>query len=311
MPRRIEEDGDRKILRGTMISQREMANRYVEPEIRVIKGIVWAVGIIAVVIILLFLMFGGLIYTIPAGHVGVYDLFGNVRDAEIPTGLHIKIPFAHIEKMSVKTQEYTMSIVAEEGAVKGRSDTISALTKEGLTVDLDITIWFKLQSDKASDIYKTVGTNYREVLVRPKIRESIRSIVARYEAKTIYSEDRERVQLEIQEAISSDLETRGIIIEKVLLRNVQLPEKVRGAIENKLEAEQDAQRMEFILQKEQQEAERKRVEARGIADANQIIADSLTDQYLQWYWIENLDKHSSVIYVPVGEDGMPMFKQIE
>jgi len=285
--------------------------RYVEPEIKIIKGIIWTILILFLIIILLFLIFGGLIYTIPAGHVGVYDLFGNVRDNEIPTGLHIKIPFAHIEKMSMKTQEYTMSIIAEEGEVKGRSDTISALTKEGLSVDLDITVWYKLQPDKASDIYQTVGIDYREILVRPKIREAIRSVIAKYEAKTIYSEDRERVQIEIQEEVEKDLKDRGILIEKVLLRNIQLPEKVRTSIEEKLQSEQEAQRMEFVLQKEEKEAQRKRVEAQGIADANKIIANSLTDQYLQWYWIENLDKHSSVIYVPIGEDGMPMFKSIQ
>jgi regulator of protease activity HflC (stomatin/prohibitin superfamily) len=167
-----------------------------------------------------------------------------------------------------------------------------------------------LQSDKASDIYQTVGITYVNVLVRPKIREAIRSVVAKYEAKTIYSEDREKVQIEIQQAIEQDLTSRGIVVEKVLLRNVGLPEKVQNAIESKLEAEQQSQQMEFVLSKEIKEAERKRVEASGIADANKIISDSLTEKYIQWYWVSNLDKHNDVIYVPIGSDGIPLMKTI-
>jgi len=271
-------------------------------------------GIIICLILIMSIIFIGIgltsIYTIPAGYIGVYDLFGNVKPNEIPTGLHFKNPFANIIKMSIQTQEYTMSGIPDEGLKKGMNDAISALTKEGLTVDLDVTVWYRLQSDKADEIYKTVGVNYVEVLVRPKIRESIRSITARYDAKTIYSENREGLQLKIGETIALDMKERGIIIEKVLLRNVQLPEKVKTAIEDKLQAEQEAQRMEFILQKESQEAERKRIEAAGIADANKIISGSLTNSYLEWYWITNLDKHEDVIYVPIGTDGFPLMKTI-
>lgn len=260
-------------------------------------------------IVVLMTLFFSIIYTVPAGHVGVYDLWGKVRDQVVYPGLHMKIPFANVEKMSIQTQDYTMSIVEGEGVVKG-IDSISALTKEGLTVDLDVTVWYKLDHTKAAEIYKTVGVNYLGVLVRPKIREAIRAITAKYDAKTIYSEDRARLQQEIQAAIEEDLEPRGVIIEKVLLRNVQLPQKVRGAIEEKLQAEQEAQRMEFVLLREKQEAERKRVEAQGIADANRVISGSLSENYLRWYWITNLDKHEDVIYVPIGDDGMPMFKNI-
>jgi len=249
------------------------------------------------------------IYTIPAGHVGVYDLFGRVKVQEINPGIHFKNPFAHVQKISVMTQEYTMSIVSDEGLKQG-TDSISALTKEGLTVDLDVTVLFRLNSIEASELYQNVGLNYIGVLVRPKVRESIRAITARYDAKKIYSEDREALQIEIQEAISQDLESKGIIIEKVLLRNVQLPEKVRTAIENKLQAEQEAEQMKFVLQKEEQEADRKRVEAEGISYANEIISGSLTEEYLKWYWIDNLNEHQDTIYVPIGNDGMPLFKTI-
>lgn len=273
--------------------------------VKIVSRVFLSIFAVVLVLVLLF----SVVYTVPAGHVGVYDLFGKVAEQEVYPGLHVKNPFASVEKMSIQTQEYTMSIVDDEGARRG-VDSISALTKEGLTVDLDVTVWFKLDHTKASDMYKTVGVNYVGVLVRPKVREAIRAITAKYDAKTIYSEDRAQLQIEIQKAIAEDLDDRGIMIEKVLLRNVRLPEKVRGAIEDKLQAEQEAQRMEFVLLREKQEAERKRVEAGGIADANRVISGSLSENYLRWYWITNLDKHEDVIYVPVGDDGMPMFKNI-
>lgn len=266
-----------------------------------------AILVIGVLVLILLLS----IYTIPAGHVGVYHLFGKVNDVEKKPGMHLKNPFAQVTKMSIKTQEYTMSGTPNEGQKRGVNDAISSLTKEGLTVDLDVTVLYRLEPEKASDIYKEVGTNYVNVIVRPKIRESIRSITAKYNAKRIYSEDREELQLEIAESISKELGKRGIIVERVLLRNVKLPKKVTNAIEEKLEAEQDAQKMEFVLQREKKESERKRVEAKGIADSNEIIANSLDEQYLRWYWIQNLDKHNDTIYVPVGNDGMPLFKGVK
>jgi regulator of protease activity HflC (stomatin/prohibitin superfamily) len=250
------------------------------------------------------------VYSIPAGHVGVYDLFGNVNDKEIPTGLHMKNPLASVTKMSVMTKEYTMSIISDEGAKQG-SDTISALTKEGLSVDLDVTVWYKIIPDKASDIYQNVGTDYVNIIVRPKVREAIRSVIARYEAKNIYSEDREKVQVEIQQEIEKDLSERGIIIEKVLLRNVGLPVRVSNAIEQKLEAEQQSQQMQFVLERERQEAERKIIEADGIAKSQDIIDKTLTQEYLTYLWIQNLDKHNSVMYVPIGSSGLPFFKDID
>lgn len=267
--------------------------------------------IVISVFITLFLLFivVSMVYTVPAGHVGVYDLFGVVKDKAIYPGLHVKNPFATVNKMSVKTKDYTMTIVEGEGAVSG-VDSISALSREGLTVDLDVTVWFKLNWEKAAEIYKRVGTNYVDVLVRPKVREAIRAVTAKYDAKTIYSEDRAQLQTEIEAAIAEDLDSRGVIIEKVLLRNVRLPDKVRNAIEEKLQAEQEAQRMTFILDRERQEAERKRVEAQGISDANKVISGSLSENYLRWYWITNLENHEDVIYIPIGQDGMPIFKEI-
>jgi len=269
------------------------------------------VFLIPVLLILSFLSF----YTVQAGHVGVYHLFGKVNDVEKQPGFHVKNPLASVEKFSVKTQEYTMSGKPDEGEKnssnsESSNDAITALSKEGMEVDLDVTVWYRVQPEKASDIYKTIGTNYRKVIVRPKIRESIRSLTASYEAKKIYSEQRDDLQNEIKTSISETLDDRGIIVEKVLLRNVKLPDKVTSAIESKIEAEQDAQKMEFVIDKEKKEAERKRIEAQGIADSNEIIDKSLSEQYLRWYWIQE-GINNNTIYIPTGRDGMPMFKEVE
>jgi len=248
---------------------------------------------------------------VPAGHVGVHDLFGVVNPDELQSGFRWKNPFAHVEMMSVKTQEYTMSIVAEEGAITGVSDTISALTEEGLSVDLDITVLYRLQPEKADMVYRSIGINYVGIIVRPQIRSAIREVIARYEAKNIYSEDRAEIENEIFNRINKETEPRGIIIERVLLRNVQLPQELKEAIDRKKVAEQRIETKEFEVETERKEAERKIVEAGGIAEANRIISQSLTRNYLTWYWIQNLGKHNSVLYVPVGEYGLPLFKDID
>lgn len=249
------------------------------------------------------------IVIVEAGHVGVHDLFGDVSDNEIQPGLHFKHPLANVIQLSTRTQEYTMSFAPGEGA-QYSADVISSLTKEGLTVDLDITVLYRLTPAKASDIYKTVGISYLDVIVRPQIRTAIRDVVAKYEAKQIYSEERQAVALEIYDEMETILADRGIILESVLLRHVQLPEELTTAIEAKLTAEQMIEKKAFEVDEAIQEADRKREEAKGISDANKIIADSLSDAYLRWYWIGQLEK-SNVYYVPVGEDGLPIIKTIE
>ncbi len=273
---------------------------------------------ISAVVTIMFLMFaffafnGAFLATVPAGHVGVlYDSFsGGVQAGEWTEGLHLKYPWQDVTMYSVRTRDYTMSIVRGEG-VKTEDDSIEALTKEGLKVQLDMTVLYRIVPEKASEIHQTIGTDYATVLVRPTIRTAIRDISAQYGAKDIYSINRRKIADEIADRINLKFQEKGIILESVLLRNVMLPDMVATAIEEKLEAEQQAQRMVFVLEKETQEAERKKIEAGGIAEAQEIIDSTLTNKYLYRYWIENLDKHNDVIYVPVGENGMPLFKTIE
>jgi len=269
------------------------------------------VTFVVVIIIAVALLFTTIV-TVKAGHVGVYNEFGVVSDIEMQPGLHFKAPWAGVEQMSVQTKEYTMTFTEGEGAVKGK-DTISALTKEGLTVDLDITILYKLQPDRANVIYKTVGKSYVSVIVRPQIRTVIREVVAKYEAKQLYSEDREAVALEIFTKLEPELSSRGIILERVLLRHIQLPLQLTSSIEQKLVAEQEAERMQFVLQKEHQEAQRKIIEAGGIKNSTMIVQEGLAKapEYLTYLWLQKLENHESVVYIMEGEMGLPIFKNID
>jgi len=234
---------------------------------------------------------------VPAGHVGVADTFGQVEDVERQAGFHFKLPITAIIPMSYKTQELT--------------ENASVPSKEGLIVTLDTTLLYSINPEKASDIYKKIGTNYVDVVIRPQFRSAVREITAKYEAKSLYTEGRETISTDIYTWLAPKLQERGVVLEKVLLRELTLPAKVTTAIEVKLEAEQQAEQMEFVLQKEEQEKNRKIIEAEGIASANEIIADSLSSEYLTWYWIDNLNAHESVIYVPLGEMGMPIFKDVD
>ncbi len=269
----------------------------------------WLSG--AVIFIFLIIVLLNSVVIIQAGETGVYHLFGKVRDKELRAGFHLINPLAEVTKMSIRTEEYTMSSNYGEGQKRG-ADSIKALTKEGLEVSLDITVWYHLEEEKASDVYKQLGINYVNKIIRPGIRSGIRKIIAQYEAKDIYSDKREEATQKILETLKKGIEPRGIVVEEVLLRNVELPSKLSSAIQEKLTAEQEAKKYDFILQKETKEAERKVIEAKGQRDAQKIISESLTPNYLQYLYIKELKDRQGTIYVPVNpESGFPMFKEIK
>lgn len=233
---------------------------------------------------------------VPAGYVGVVDLFGKVSGMVLPSGINFVNPLAKVIKMSVKTQ--------------GETEQMSVPSKEGMNVGLDVSVVYKLDPSKAAEIYKTVGYNYQEVVLVPQFRSVARDVTVGYEAKALYTSEREILTQKFQEYLTNSVKDRGIIVEKVLLRSIVLPQILSGAIEQKLKAEQEAERMKFILQKEQQEAERKRVEATGIRDAQAIINQSLTSQYLHYLWINTLNLNPNVIYVAT-EANMPLFRTVD
>lgn len=182
-------------------------------------------------------------------------------------------------------------------------------SKEGLNITLDISVLYRLEPTKAVEIYKTIGPAYQEIVLVPQFRSVARGTTVNYEAKALYTSEREVLSLAIYQALEKMGAEKGIFIERILLRSIQLPQTVGGAIEQKLKAEQDAERMKFVLQKETQEAERKRVEAGGIRDAQAIINQSLTSQYLHYLWINTLNENPNVIYVAT-EANMPLFRAI-
>ncbi|MBP9749881.1 MAG: prohibitin family protein [Candidatus Pacebacteria bacterium] len=250
------------------------------------------------------------IVIIGAGETGVYSLFGKVHDTEMRSGIHLIIPLARVDRMSIRTEQYTMSIAPSEGQVRG-DDSITSLTKEGLEVNIDFTSLYRLDEPKASDMYREVGLDYVNKLIRPEIRGVIRDIVSQYEAKELYSEKRQEASTRMATLLREKLGSRGIVIEEAVIRNVQLPASLAQAIQAKLASEQEAQRYDFVLAKEQKEAERKRIEAQGQRDAQTIINESLTSEYLNYLYIKELKDRQGTIYVPTdSSSGMPLFKGI-
>ena len=240
-------------------------------------------------------IFFSMVRVVPAGYAGIVDLFGRVSAQPLRSGLNIVNPLSRVVMMSVRTQEMT--------------EMMSIPSKEGLNVTLDISILYRLEADRAVEVYRNIGPYYRDIIVTPQFRSVARGVTVNYEAKALYTSEREVLAQAIYDTLEKMTKERGVVIERVLLRSINLPITVSAAIEQKLKAEQEAERMKFILQKETQEAERKRIEAAGIRDAQAIIDQSLTQQYLHYLWINTLNENPNVIYVAT-EANMPIFRAI-
>ncbi|HUR67343.1 MAG TPA: prohibitin family protein [Chitinophagaceae bacterium] len=225
------------------------------------------------------------IVQINAGQIGVKTLFGKVQNDVLGSGLHFINPFLEIRRLDVKTQNYTMSGLHDEGQKSG-DDAIRVLTADGLEVTIDLTVLYKLLPSEAPRLLRETGEDYTDKIVRPVTRTKIRDNSVYYEAIALYSTKRDEFQQRIFASIDNDFKKRGLVLEQLLVRNITLPQSVKETIEQKINAEQDAQKMQFVLLKEKQEAERKRVEAQGIADYQRIINTGLTDQQLQYEQIK-------------------------
>ena len=222
---------------------------------------------------------------IDAGEIGVKILFGSIQKEVMLSGLHFINPLLDVKKMDVKTQNYTMSGVHDEGDKAG-DDAIKVLTSDGLEVTIDLTVLFRLVSNEAPRLLGETGADYRDKIVRPITRTKIRDNAVYYQAVDLFGSKRDEFQQRIYKTIEDDFKKRGLMLEQLLVRNITLPNSVKASIESKINAEQDAKKMEFVLQKEKQEAERKRVEAQGIADYQKIINTGLSDQQLQYEQIK-------------------------
>jgi regulator of protease activity HflC (stomatin/prohibitin superfamily) len=237
---------------------------------------------------------------IEPGEVGVQKLFGKVSDNVLESGLNFKNPLVEVVPFDKRTQNYTMSGITNEGQVVG-DDAIHVLSADGLEVVIDLTVLYKVIPAEAPRILREIGTDYRDVIVRPICRTRIRDNAVYYDAVSLYSSKRDEFQVRIFKGIESDFQGRGLVLEQLLIRNITLPASVKTAIESKINAEQEAQKMTFVLQKEKQEAERKRVEAQGIADYQRIINLSLTDKQLQYEMIKAITNSPNAKLIIMGD----------
>lgn len=219
------------------------------------------------------------------GEVGVKTLFGKVDNNVLYSGLNFVNPLVDVTTFDVKTQTYTMSADHDEGQIKG-DDAIRILTADGLEVVIDLSVLFNVKSSEAPRILREIGKDYLDKIVRPVARTAIRDNAVSYDAVSLYSTKRDEFQNKIFNTIEKSFASRGLQLQQLLIRNISLPASVKATIESKINAEQDAQKMTFVLQKEKQEAERKRVEAQGIADYQKILSTGLSEKQLQYESIQ-------------------------
>lgn len=243
------------------------------------------VGRLAALLLIILGITTACIKQIDAGQVGVKVLFGSIQNDIMGSGLHFINPLLEVKKLDVKTQNYTMSGVNDEGHKSG-DDAIKVLTSDGLEVTIDLTVLYRIVATEAPKLLKETGDDYEDKIVRPLTRTKIRDNAVYYLAVDLFGNKRDEFQQRIYKSIEEDFKKRGLMLEQLLVRNITLPNSVKASIESKINAEQDAKKMEFVLQKEKQEAERKRVEAQGIADYQRIINTGLTDQQLQYEQIK-------------------------
>jgi prohibitin 1 len=235
---------------------------------------------------------------IPAGHVGVVDFFGVVSDRALPSGIQPVNPLARVVKFSTQTKEH--------------KELMQVLSREGLTIGLEISVLYRLNPDSAAQVYKTIlGGDYEEIILVPNFRSISRAVTASFQASALYSTERDKLGITIQDELAKAISIRGITVETTPLRNVTLPPQLTEAIEQKQKADQESQRMQFILAKEKQEADRKRIEAQGISDFQNIVARGISEQLLRWKGIEATEKiaqspNTKVIVIGAGKDGLPL-----
>ena len=254
------------------------------------------IGSILMGVFLLILLWTS-VASVPTGHVGVLTLFGRVTGQVLGEGIHLVNPLTSNNVLSVRTQEI--------------KETASVPSQEGLIMSMDTSLLFHLDPEKAAEVFRRLGPSYASVVVEPTLRSAIREATASHSANALYSGEREAVARQIDEQLKRELVSRGVLVEAILLRDIQLPAALKQSIETKQQAEQESLAMSFRLQKEKQEAERKRIEAQGIRDFQQIVAQGISPQLLEWKGIEATEKladskNSKVVVIGNPKNGLPL-----
>jgi regulator of protease activity HflC (stomatin/prohibitin superfamily) len=248
------------------------------------------------VVFLIILLWASVAY-VPPGSVGVLTSFGRVTGDVLPEGTHFVSPFKINHVLTVRSQS--------------REEHTSTPSSEGLNLEMDTSLIYRLNKERAADVFQKIGTNYDSIIVEPNLRSIIRDVTAGHSANTLYSSSRKQVEDEILQGLRASLEPRGIIVENILMRDIQLPHALRASIETKQQAEQESLAMSFRLQKERQEADRKRIEAQGIHDFQQIVAQGISAQLLQWKGIEATESlakspNAKIIVIGNAKNGLPL-----
>jgi regulator of protease activity HflC (stomatin/prohibitin superfamily) len=254
------------------------------------------IGLAMALFLVIILLFSS-VTRVGTGHVGVLTLFGRVTGEMLPEGIQLINTFKTNNELSIQTQTI--------------KESANVPSSEGLMMNLDTSLIYQLNPDKAAEVFQKIGANYETVVIEPMLRAAIREATASHTANALYTGEREMVAKQIQEQLLTQLGSRGILIQNVLLRDIQLPATLKTSIESKQQAEQEALAMNFRLQKETQEAQRKRIEAQGIRDFQQIVAQGISPQLLEWKGIEateNLAKsaNSKVVVIGNSKNGLPL-----
>ena len=260
------------------------------------RGLLRLIGIGIVAFVLVILLFSS-ITRVDTGHVGVLTLFGRVTGEKLGEGIHLINPLKTNNEMSIQTQTL--------------KESASVPSSEGLMMSLDTSLIYHLNPDRATEVFQKIGKEYESVVVEPTLRSAIRESTASHTANALYTGEREAVAKQIFDQVSTQLNQRGLTVENVLLRDIQLPNTLKASIEAKQQAEQEALAMNFRLQKEEQEAKRKRIEAQGIRDFQQTVAQGITPSLLEWKGIEateNLARsgNSKVVVIGNNKNGLPL-----
>jgi regulator of protease activity HflC (stomatin/prohibitin superfamily) len=247
---------------------------------------------------------------IEPGYVGVPVTFGTVGSHSLPAGFHPIFFLTDVYKMSIQTKDYTMSSVHNEGNKSG-DDAVATLSRDQLILKFDVSVWYHLDPSQANNVYSNIGLNYEEVIVRPAIRTALVNAATKFDASDVMSLQRDAYTKMVTDNLLTELNGKGTILDNVLIRNVTPPTTVSDAIAAKLKASQEAQQMQYTIQYAQKEAERKAIEAQGISNAQKIIGNGLTQNYLQWYYISQLKEvvsspNNSTIILPYDQKLTPL-----
>jgi prohibitin 1 len=259
-------------------------------------GLLRLIGLGLAAFVLVILVFSS-VARVGTGHVGVLTLFGKVTGETLGEGVHFINPLKTNNELSIQTQTL--------------KESASVPSSEGLMMSLDTSLIYHLDPNHAADVFQKIGADYENIVIEPTLRSAIREATASHTANALYTGEREMVGKQIYDQVTTQLNQRGLTVESVLLRDIQLPATLKAAIEAKQQAEQESLAMNFRLQKETQEAQRKRIEAAGVRDFQQIVAQGISSQLLEWKGIEateNLAKSSNTKVVVIGnnKNGLPL-----